>query len=108
MSITEIQKIMSKALFLIDRASGRVVMLNRLGANTFSYTFLSDFRYIRLTRVIVEGIDPDEISAVNLYHAAAIIRIGVMTSLNCPEEKIDDEVARLLVQTGAHSLRVEA
>lgn len=99
---------MSKALFLIDRVSGRVVMLSRRGPNEFSYTFLADFRRIRLTRVIVEGIDPDEISAVNLYHAAAIIRIGVMTSLNCPEEKIDDEVARLLVQTGAHSLRVEA
>lgn len=83
-------------------------MLNRLSDNTFSYTFLSDFRYIRLTRVIVDGIDPNEITGINLYHAAAVVRIGVMTSLNCPEEKIDDEIARLLVQTGAHSLRVEA
>ena len=99
---------MSKAIFMIDRASGRIVMLNRLSDNTFSYTFLSDFRYIRLTRVIVDGIDPNEITGINLYHAAAVVRIGVMTSLNCPEEKIDDEIARLLVQTGAHSLRVEA
>ena len=83
-------------------------MLSRSGPNEFAYTFLPDFRSDRLARVIVEGVDPDEISVINLYHAAAIIRIGVMTSLNCPEEKIDDEVARLLVQTGAHSLRVEA
>lgn len=99
---------MSNSIFMIDRVSGRVVMLNRLAADKFSYTFLPDFRSERLARVIVEGVDPDEINVINLYHAAAIIRIGVMTSLNCPEEKIDDEVARLLVQTGAHSLRVEA
>lgn len=98
---------MQNFIYLVERQSGRLIMLKRHEDGVFSFTFLPHFDSIRLARVTVRGLDGDGILQIMTHYSKYIVRAGVYAALGRQSE-VTRELRDLAFHSGATEIKVEA